>query len=269
MANPASGNQYTVDSDKPAYAPGGGEANYVATPTTARTTNVYASDYMIKEVMAFDYAVAEGRTLMAAPANGKTLIFSTSDHECGGFAVTGLHDEADAQQNGTKIRTYSGQITKSVAAEAGYATPTNLVRGDAGTTGWFPDYVMNTFQGKDYPQPASATARRIVVAYGSNPLTNGNGTRASTGVGSNQGATPGNHTPQDIWVAAEDNTNTHAQQIAGRGLLDNTAITPIMADFMGLTAFGTTLGSRSASASPKTELQLSPVPFSKIGRAHV
>ena len=67
--------------------------------------------------------------------------------------------------------------------------------------------MLNTFQDKDYPQPASASGR--VVAYGSNPLTNGNGTRASTG--SNQGATPGNHTPQDIWVGAEDNPNTHAQ----------------------------------------------------------
>ena len=261
VASPTGGNQYTVDSDKPTYLPGGGEANYGATPATPRATNVYASDYMIKEVMAFDYAVAEGRALLATPATtGKTLIFSTSDHECGGFAVTGLHDEADAQANGTKIRTYSGQITKSVAAEAGYATPTNLVRGDGSTGGWFPDYVMNSFQGKDYPQPASPTARRIVVAYGSNPLTNGNGTRASTGVGSNQGATPGNHTPQDIWVGAEDNTNTHAQQLTGRGLLDNTAITPIMADFLGLTAFGTSLGIRPA-AGPKAELQLSPVPF--------
>ena len=256
----ATSNQYTVDSDKPVYV-GGGDANTTATPTTARTTNVYASDYMIKEVMAFDYAVAEGRTLMATPANGKTLIFSTSDHECGGFAVTGLHDEADAQQNGTKIRTYSGQIGKSVAAEVGYATPTNLVRGDGGTGGWFPDYVMNTFQGKDYPQPASATAKRIVVAYGSNPLTNGNGTRASTGVTTNQGATPGNHTPQDIWVGSEDNTNTHAQLITGRGLLDNTAITPIMADFMGLTAFGTTLGLRSSGPKADAGLALSPVPF--------
>ncbi len=249
----APANQYTVDADKPAFV-GGGEANYGAAPSTARTTNVYGSDYMIKEVMAFDYAVAEGRALMATPASGKTLIFSTSDHECGGFAVTGLHDEADAQQNGTKIRTYAGQITKSVAAESGYATPTNLVRGDGGAGGWFPDYVMNSFQGKNYPQPASATAKRIVVAYGSNPLTNGNGTKA--------GGTPGNHTPQDIWVAAEDNTNTHASQITGRGLLDNTALTPIMADFMQLTAFATTLSVRGgALPMATTGLTLSPVPF--------
>ncbi len=259
----AAGNVYTVDADKPAYA-GGGEANYVATPASPRTTDVYASDYMIKEVIAFDYAVAEGRALMAAPANGKTLLFSTSDHECGGFAVTGLHDEADAQQNGTKIRTYSGQIKKANVAEAGFATPTGLVRGDGGPGGWYPDYVLTSFQGKDYPQPASATARRIVVAYGSNPLTNGNGTRASTGVGSNQGATPGNHTPQDIWVGAEDNTNTHAVQLIGRGLLDNTALTPIMADFMGLTVYGSTLGIRASgpNTNPSADqLQLSPVPF--------
>ena len=265
VANAAGVNQYTVDSDKPTFALSG-EANYVATPATVRTTNVYASDYMIKEVMAFDYAVAEGRALLATPGTtGKTLILSTSDHECGGFAVTGLHDEADAQGNGTKIRTYSGQITKSVAAEAGYATPTNLLRGDGGTGGWFPDYVMNTFQGKDYPQPASPTGKRIVVAYGSNPLTNGNGTRASTGVGSNQGATPGNHTPQDIWVGAEDNTNlaTDAAAIAGRGLLDNTSITPIMARFLGLTSFYTTITLRTApgKADEVGGVQLSPVPF--------
>ena len=245
------GNHYAVDADKPAYV-GGGEANYDATPSTARTATVYASDYMIKEVLAFDYAVAEGRALLAAPANGKTLLFSTSDHECGGFAVTGLHDEADAQRNGTKIRTYAGAITKSVPAEAGYATPTHLVRGDGGTGGWYPEYVLSAFQGKDYPRPASATAKRIVVAYGSNPLTNGNGNAAGT--------TPGNHTPQDIWVAAEDNTNTHAQQITGRGLLDNTAVTPIMANFLQLTAFATTLGQRSAAA-PGPGVQLTPVPF--------
>jgi alkaline phosphatase len=262
VANAAGANQYTVtNTDQPAYT-GGGEANYVATPATTRTTNVYASDYMIKEVLAFDYAVAEGRAHMAAATNGGTLIFSTSDHECGGFAVTGLHDEADAQANGTKIRTYSGQITKSVAAEAGYATPTNLLRGDGGVGGWFPQYTLSTFQGKDYPAPSSPTAKRIVVAYGSNPITNGNGNRASTGVGTNQGGTPGNHTPQDIWVGAEDNTGTHANLLSGRGLLDNTAVTPIMADFMSLTAFGAGLGLRTTAASePGAGMSLSPVPF--------
>lgn len=41
--------------------------------------------------------------------NGSTLLFSSSDHECGGFTVTGLHNEADAQANGTKTWTYSFQ----------------------------------------------------------------------------------------------------------------------------------------------------------------
>ena len=254
-------NQYTVDADKPVYN-GGGDANYAATPATVRTASVYASDYMIKEVMAYDYAVAEGRALMATPANGRTLIFTSSDHECGGFAVTGLHDEADAQQNGTKIRTYSGQITKSVAAEAGFATPTKLVRGDGGTGGWFPEYTMYNFQGVNYPQPASGTAKRIVVAYGSNPLTNGNGQRAASGAAGNQGGTPGNHTPQDVWVGADDNTNgSHAGRISGHGLLDNTALTPIMADFMTLTAFATTLSTRGSGPKASADLQLSPVPF--------
>ncbi|WP_310393022.1 alkaline phosphatase [Hymenobacter sp.] len=257
----ATANQYTVDVDRPVYN-GGGEANYAATPATTRTTGIYASDYMIKEVLAYDYAVAEGRALLATPASGRTLIFTSSDHECGGFTVTGLHDEADAQQNGTKIRTYSGQIGKSVSAEVGFATPTNLVRGDGGAGGWFPDYVMTSFQGKDYPQPASATAKRIVVAYGSNPLTNGNGTRAANGTAGNQGTTPGNHTPQDVWVGADDNTNgSHAGRISGQGLLDNTALTPIMANFMNLTLFETALGRRNATPKVSADLQLAPVPF--------
>ncbi|MFD2784644.1 alkaline phosphatase [Hymenobacter rubripertinctus] len=246
-----SNNVYTVDADKPAYQ-GGGEANYGATPSTPRTSNIYASDYMIKEVMAFDYALAEGRALMA-DATQRTLLMTTSDHECGGFTITGLHDEADAQKNGTKIRTYSGQITKSVAAEAGYATPTGIVRGDGGKNGWYPEYVLADFQGKMYPAPASATAKRIVVAYGSNPLTNGNGTKG--------GATPGNHTPQDVWVGADDNTGTYAAKISGRGLLDNTALTPIMAEFLTLTDFGIALGVRGGTSQPTPEVRLSPVPF--------
>jgi len=254
VAGSGTTNQYAIEADRPTYA-GTGDAGVTATPSSTRTTNVYGSDYMIKEVLAFDYAVAEGRALLATPASGKTLVFSTSDHECGGFAVTGLHDEADAQQNGTKIRTYSGQIKKSVSAEAGYATPTNLVRGDGGANGWFPDYVLNTFQGKDYPQPASATGRRIVVAYASNPLTNGNG--------ANQTGNVGNHTPQDVWIAAEDNTDTHAKQLTGKGLLDNTSVTPLMADFMGLSLFGTTLSVRGGVLPTPTAdvVQLSPVPF--------
>lgn len=256
VAGTGTTNQYSIDADRPVYA-GGGDfgASSGVTPTSPRLANVYGSDYMIKEVMAFDYALAEGRNLLADASKGKTLLFSTSDHECGGFAVTGLHDEADFNKSGTKIRTYSGQITKSVATEKDYATPTNLVRGDGGAGGFFPQYVMNTFQGKQYPEPASATARRIVVAYGSNPLTNGNG--------ANQTGAVGNHTPQDVWVGADDNTGTHAQQISGRGLLDNTALTPIMADFLKLSTFATALGVRGGSPTgvAKTELQLAPVPF--------
>ncbi|WP_324678228.1 alkaline phosphatase [Hymenobacter sp. GOD-10R] len=254
VAGTGAANQFVVDADRPTYV-GTGDAGVAATPASPRTSNVYGSDYMIKEVLAFDYAVAEGRALVATPANGRTLLLSTSDHECGGFAVTGLHDEANASGNGTKIRTYAGQITKSVVAEAGYATPTNLVRGDGGANGWFPEYVMTSFQGKDYPTPASPTGKRIVVSYGSNPLTNGNGTT--------QSGTAGNHTPQDIWVGADDNTGTHAQQLVGRGLLDNTALTPLMADFLKLADFGITLGVRAgAQLKADTNLTLYPVPFS-------
>ncbi len=260
VAGSGTTNQYVVDADRPTYT-GTGDAGVTATPTSPRTTNVYGSDYMIKEVLAFDYAVAEGRALMATPASGRTLLFSTSDHECGGFAVTGLHDEANASGTGTKIRTYSGQITKSVPAEAGYATPTNLVRGDGGPNGWFPDYVMTNFQGKDYPTPASATAKRIVVAYASNPLTNGNGT--------NQSGSVGNHTPQDVWVGADDNTGTHAKLLTGQGLLDNTSLTPVMANFMGLSMFEQAIALRNTPTTPTVSgLTLSPVPFNdqfKVG----
>ena len=260
VAGTGTTNQFVVDADRPTYA-GTGDAGVAATPTSPRTTNVYGSDYMIKEVLAFDYAVAEGRALLATPAGGRTLLFSTSDHECGGFAVTGLHDEANASGSGTKIRTYAGQITKSVAAEAGYATPTNLVRGDGGANGWFPDYMMTSFQGKDYPTPASATGKRIVVAYASNPFTNGNGTSQSGNVG--------NHTPQDVWVGADDNTGTHAKLLTGQGLLDNTSLTPIMANFMGLSMFEQNIALRSTAATPTaSSLTLSPVPFNdqfKVG----
>ena len=102
-----------------------------------------------------------------------------------------------------------------------------------------------------------------MVAFGSNPLTNGNGTRASSGAG-NTGGTPGNHTPQDIWVGAEDNTGTHALQLVGRGLLDNTALTPLMADFLKLTDFGLTLGLRArAKTLEESKLRLYPVPFAE------
>ncbi len=79
-----------------------------------------------------------------------------------------------------------------------------------------------------------------MVAYASNPLINGT---ARTGA-------LADYTAQDIWVAAEDNTHAHARQITGRGLLDNTAITPILADFMQLTLFAATLSTRGGSVGP-------------------
>lgn len=235
-----SSNQYTVDADKPVYE-GGGEATYVATPSTPRVSGVYGSDYLIKEVLAYDYAVAQGRHLLNSPSN-KTLIFSTSDHECGGTAIVGLHDTYDAQNNGTLVRTYAlGPKQGGVPASSSggptattFLTPTNLQRGDIdfGATdvnGWFPNYNTYTFQDRNeelWPK-VDTCGRRIVVAYASNPLTNGNSTKA--------GGTPGNHTPMDIWVGADDNLNgKFASEITGKGLMDNTSLTPIMADFLNI-----------------------------------
>jgi alkaline phosphatase len=236
-------NQYTVDADKRSYV-GGGEAIYSVTPTTARQPNIYGSDYLIKEVLAYDYAVAQGRKLLS-DANSKTLIFASSDHECGGTAIVGLHDQANAQNNNTYIRTYAlGPRQNGNSASSGggptattFATPTNVTRGDVnfGTTspnGWYPNYVTSTFQGRPELWPNVDTAgRRIVVSYASNPLTNGNGTNA--------GGTPGNHTPMDVTVTGEDNLgNTFASQITGIGLFDNTYLTHIMDNFLGLTPSG-------------------------------
>jgi alkaline phosphatase len=236
-------NQYTVDADKRSYV-GGGEAIYSVTPTTARHPNVYGSDYLIKEVLAYDYSVAQGRKLLS-DANSKTLIFASSDHECGGTAIVGLHDQANAQNNGTYIRTYAlGPRQNGNSASSGggpttttFATPTNVTRGDInfGTSdpnGWYPNYTTGTFQGRPELWPSVDTAgRRIVVSYASNPLTNGNGTNA--------GGTPGNHTPMDVTVTGEDNMgNTYASQITGIGLFDNTFLTHIMDNFLGLTPAG-------------------------------
>jgi alkaline phosphatase len=79
------------------------------------------------------------------------------------------------------------------------------------------------------------SGRRIVVSYGSNPVTNGNGDAL--------GGTPGNHTPQDILTYADDNVNgTFASRITGHGLMDNTDIAPIMEDFLGVNIFSGSLG---------------------------
>ena len=262
------GNQYTVDSDKPVYV-GGGEAIYSATPSTPRQPDIFGSDYLIKEVLAFDYAVAQGRKLLT-DKNYKTLIFSTSDHECGGTAIVGLHDAGNAQNNGTYVRTYAlGPRQNGIAASSSgaatattVATPSNVTRGDIdfGATnpnGWYPNYTTYTFQGRPELWPKVDTnGRRIVVAYASNPLTNGNGTKA--------GGTPGNHTPMDIWVGADDNQfGRFASRITGHGLLDNTYLTHIMADFLKLDNFG-----NEDSSSAKTINALSLQPEVKDANVH-
>lgn len=207
---------YVVTADQPAIP----EDMVYGGPTDV-VPNIYGSDYMIKEVLALDYAVGKGRQLMSSSSD-KTLLLVSSDHECGGFAVVGLHDENDAQKNGTKVRTYAQQPKKPVFTP----TPVNVTRGDAATNGWFPDYTMEDFQGYMWPK-AVANSRRIVVSYGSNPVTNGNGSAV--------GGTPGNHTPQDILVYADDNVNgEYASRVTGHGLMDNTDLTPIMADFLGV-----------------------------------
>lgn len=160
-------------------------------------------------------------------------------HECGGTALVGLHDAGNANENGTYVRTYAlGPRQNGNDASSGgganattVATPANIQRGDIdfGSTspsGWFPNYSTYQFQGRPELWPRVDTnGRRIVVAYASNPLTNGNGSIA--------GGTPGNHTPMDIWVGADDNIyGLFARRITGHGLLDNTYLTHIMADFL-------------------------------------
>jgi alkaline phosphatase len=217
-------NTMIVVSDKEAPSP---DLVYSSNNPTA-TPGIYGSDYLIKEVLSFDNAIGKGRDLLEDPTS-ETLIFSSSDHECGGLAVVGLHDEADAQNNGTKVRTYA-KTPRQTAANGGGTNPApnGVTPGEA----WFPDYTTYTFQGYEYPKPANATGPRIVISYGSNPVVNGNGT--------NLGATPGNHTPQDVWVGSDDNVGGQfSSRITGRGLLDNTDITPIMKDFLRLSGFNT------------------------------
>ena len=177
---------------------------------------VYGSDYMIKEVLAFDYAIQAGRDVLQDGSRGETLIFQTADHECGGFAAVSLNDPA--ADGGS--RTYAAQPEQDGMDTPSRANPTGIVRGPA----WFPQYQMADFQGLRFPQ-AMAEGNRIVISYGSNPVVNGN-----TQV---VGNTPGNHTPSDIFVGAEDNVGGQfARRITGRGLLDNTDLFPIMKDFL-------------------------------------
>jgi alkaline phosphatase len=197
-----------------------------AASKTNSDSGQYGSDYLIKEVLAFDYALGKGRAFLRDTGR-QTLIFSTSDHECGGLAAIALHDEADQQKNGTRVRTYAeGPAQDMASGNSTSINPKGLTPGAA----WFPEYEMYQFQGYNWPQPKSDTARRIVLSYGSNPLVNGNTNEINQ--------YPGNHTPQDVWVGAEDNLRgVWAQNIVGRGQLDNTDLTPIMKNFLELHAF--------------------------------
>lgn len=179
--------------------------------------NIYGSDYFIKEVLAYDYAVEEARKFMNNSKNGETLIIATSDHETGGFAVVGLYDK---EKKG--VRSYATEPKKDTFTPV----PKDIKRGDEKTNGWFPNYELVDFQGWKWPQVAK-DGRRIVIAYASNPLTNGNGTGINN--------TPGNHTASDLIVLADDNLGgKFASKFSGRGLLDNTDITPVIEEFMGI-----------------------------------
>ena len=208
----AVGTTLTVEANRETFPSDGAAAN----GGRDRIAGVYGSDYMIKEVLQYDYALGVGRELLGNLSRGRTIIMTTSDHECGGFAAVTLNDPASP----TTARTYASEPTRT----GGFLpVPTNVTRGG----NWFPNYTMASFQGRMYPQVA-ADGRRIVVAYASNPLTNGNGSQV--------GATPGNHTPTDVWIGAEDNVSgDFARRITGRGLLDNTDLYPIMRDFLGVT----------------------------------
>ncbi|MEP7235050.1 MAG: alkaline phosphatase [Ignavibacteriota bacterium] len=220
---------WIVNSDKEAFVDDGSYNGAAGSKTAIQAYGsadpIYGSDYMIKEVLAYDYSIGEGRKLLADASAGQTLLMASSDHECGGFAVVGLHDEADAQKNGTKIRTYAKTPSKSTAFTP---TPIGITRGDGDIGGWYPEYSLFDVGGYAFPK-APVTGRRIVVAYGSNPQTNGNSTKVS-------GGTPGNHTPQDVLAYADDNVGgTFASRITGKGLLDNTDLEPVMQSFLGVT----------------------------------
>jgi alkaline phosphatase len=185
-------------------------------------TGIYGSDYLIKEVLAFDYAVGKGLQF-AKETKSNTLIFSTSDHECGGTAVVALHESSNNSHPYNRVRTYAHEPKQAnVTAGEGVIKATKVTPG----AGWFPQYKMYDFQGYKWPKPANDTAGRIVISYGSNPMVNDNGLNATY---------PGNHTPQDVWVGAQDNMDGKwAKKITGRGQLDNTDLTPIMRDFLNL-----------------------------------
>jgi alkaline phosphatase len=182
---------------------------------------IYGSDYMIKEVLAFDYAIGIGRKLMNNKQSGETFIVVTADHECGGVAAVGLHDEHDSEHNQTHLRSYSLNPQKDGPMTP---VPENISRADLSNGGWFPEYELYDFQGWQYPK-APENGRRIIISYGSNPLTSGNS--------NSTGNTAGNHTPMDILVLADDNQDgKYASGLAGKGLLDNTDLTSLIEYFL-------------------------------------
>lgn len=204
------GTNFIVGSDKKSKLKVGSYSNGNDTPE-----NIWGSDYMLKEVLAYDYSVEEARKFMNDKKNGETLIIATSDHETGGFAVVGLFDKG---KNG--VRSYANEPKKDNSTPV----PQNIRRGDYETNGWFPDYEMVDFQGWKWPQ-VSKDGRRLVFAYASNPLTNGNGNGVKN--------SPGNHTATDLLVLTDDNVGgKYASKITGRGLLDNTDLTPLIEEFL-------------------------------------
>lgn len=194
--------------DSVAYSPDNKEIILHNTPQGS----IRGSDYLIKEVLSFDHSIAIGQKHLQNP-KFESLLLSTSDHECGAIAVVGLYDHA---RKG--LRTYADE---PVNASATSAVSNKILRGDGSTGGYFPQYTTYTFQNRVYPRPASDTARRIIITYASNP-------HITMHCG-------GNHTPQDIWVGADDNIQGKAaSRITGKGMLDNTYLHPIMMQFLGL-----------------------------------
>jgi alkaline phosphatase len=211
------GDSITVEVDRPAM-------RMTQVPSNRPTNDdraVYGSDYLIKEVLEYDHAVAEGLKLLRLPRrHEETLIVAVSDHETGGVTATGLHDSTTNRYR--PIRTYA--LPPSQHGENSLTpVPTGVSAGPA----WFPQYSLRNGV---WPEARSDGQGRIVISYGSNPYTNGNGPLPKA-----KDYSPGNHTPQDVIVGADDNLGgEYARRITGRGLIDNTDITPIVASFLRL-----------------------------------
>jgi alkaline phosphatase len=206
--------QCTFEMDSVAYSPDGAKVRLKNTSQG----DIYGSDFMIKEVLAFDYAIAEGLKFLKNKKS-ETLLFSTSDHECGAVALIGLYDSTLHA-----MRTYAHE---PINTGGKVAYPNIKTRGDESTQGYFPQYIVYEFQGKKYPKPKTNQSRRIIITYASNPLSLGHNCDGDFAFG--------NHTPQDIWVGAEDNVGGKwAKKITGKGMLDNTDLFPIMKAFLNL-----------------------------------